>query len=40
MNDCELEMKCPECDEVRYASDGELDPRLLARMKCSVCAYG
>ena len=39
MNNFESEIRCPECGEVRYASDGELDPRLLAGMKCAVCAY-
>lgn len=31
--------RCIECDEVRRNPDGEIDHRVMAGMKCSVCAY-
>ena len=31
---------CADCGEVRRDEDGEIDGRVQAGMKCSLCAYG
>ena len=30
---------CPECGEIRYDEEGNLDSRIQAGMKCTICAY-
>ena len=39
MNNFESEIQCPECGEVRYDEEGNLDSRIQAGMKCTICAY-
>ena len=32
--------RCKEYEEVRMDEDGGIDARVVAGMKCGVCAYG
>jgi hypothetical protein len=31
--------RCKECGEIRYDEEGNLDSRIQAGMKCTICAY-
>ena len=39
MTNCDTEKRCKECGEIRYDEEGNLDSRIQAGMKCTICAY-